>query len=287
MADIHVKAEKDYMNGMKYQDIADKYNVTINTVKSWKNRYGWNRKGCTQKKKKVCTQNLANKDTIFESKNDGTKQTLQNGELSTEQQMFCIYYSRTFNATQSYLNAYGCRYSTALTNGPALLGNTRIKSEIERLKEMKRQQIITGTSDIIELQMRIAFADIGNYLMFGRTEVLGKSGDMIEVNTVDLKESTGVDTQLISEVKEGRDGISVKLKDSQRALDWLARYFEMNPLDKHKIDYDNRKLELEIIKAEMLAKEGEHEEDQDTGNNFIDALNSNADEVWSDENESE
>ena len=27
-------AEKDYMSGMKYKDIADKYGVTKNTVKS-------------------------------------------------------------------------------------------------------------------------------------------------------------------------------------------------------------------------------------------------------------
>lgn len=46
-------AEKDYIAGMKYKDIADKYEVSINTVKSWKNRY-WNKeKGCTQKAKKV------------------------------------------------------------------------------------------------------------------------------------------------------------------------------------------------------------------------------------------
>ena len=42
-------AEQDYMNGMKYKDIADKYGVSLNTVKSWKKRYNWDRKGCTQK----------------------------------------------------------------------------------------------------------------------------------------------------------------------------------------------------------------------------------------------
>lgn len=61
------------------------------------------------------------------SVDDGTKDTLQNDDLTPEQQIFCVYYSRTFNATQSYQSAYGCQYSTALTNGPALLGNTRIK----------------------------------------------------------------------------------------------------------------------------------------------------------------
>lgn len=49
-------AEKDYKNGMKYKEIADKYGVTINTVKSWKQRYNWTREGA-EKKTSVCTQN--------------------------------------------------------------------------------------------------------------------------------------------------------------------------------------------------------------------------------------
>ena len=32
-------AELDYKAGMKYKDIAEKYGVTVNTVKSWKQRY--------------------------------------------------------------------------------------------------------------------------------------------------------------------------------------------------------------------------------------------------------
>lgn len=44
-------AEQDYIAGMKYKEIAEKYNVSINTVKSWKTRYGW-QKVCTQMIKK-------------------------------------------------------------------------------------------------------------------------------------------------------------------------------------------------------------------------------------------
>jgi uncharacterized protein YjcR len=43
MAEAHKAAEKDYMTGMKYKDIAEKYGVTINTVKSWKQRHGWSK----------------------------------------------------------------------------------------------------------------------------------------------------------------------------------------------------------------------------------------------------
>lgn len=44
---------------MKYKDIAEKYNVSLNTVKSWKTRYKWsrdNKKGVHTKRKKVRTQ---------------------------------------------------------------------------------------------------------------------------------------------------------------------------------------------------------------------------------------
>lgn len=47
-------AALDYMAGMKYKDIAEKYGTTVNTVKSWGRRYGWaQKKGC----KKGCIQN--------------------------------------------------------------------------------------------------------------------------------------------------------------------------------------------------------------------------------------
>lgn len=52
----HELAEQDYLQGMKYKDIADKHEVSINTVKSWKTRYKWNRKGVHTKEEKVCTQ---------------------------------------------------------------------------------------------------------------------------------------------------------------------------------------------------------------------------------------
>ena len=73
---------------------------------------------------------------------DGTKATLQNDDPTPEQQMFCIYYSRTFNAAQSYQKAYGCSYESAIANGSRLLTNDKVRAEIERLKEIKRQQIV-------------------------------------------------------------------------------------------------------------------------------------------------
>ncbi|ENY8888390.1 TPA: helix-turn-helix domain-containing protein [Clostridioides difficile] len=43
-------AHEDYLKGLKYKEIAEKYNVSLSTVKSWATRY-WKQKGCNQSKK--------------------------------------------------------------------------------------------------------------------------------------------------------------------------------------------------------------------------------------------
>ena len=244
------------MAGMKYKDIAEKYGTTINTVKSWKKRYAWNRDGAP-KEKRVCTQNKKGAQVEKIQIDDGTKETLQNTDLTSEQQMFCIYYSRTFNAAQSYQKAYGCQYTTAVAHGYKLLSNVVVRAEIERLKEIKRQQIVASADDIVELQMRIAFADIGIYMSFGRenVSVMGAFGPVKdpetgeymkkEVNAIRLNESDMVDTQIIQEVKQGRDGVSIKLADKQKAFDWLTKYFLMHPESKYRAEYEKRKAEKE------------------------------------------
>jgi len=239
------KAEQDYMAGMKYKDIAEKYGTTINTVKSWKKRYAWSRGEGAHKEEKVCTQKSKGAPKKEAPIDDGTKETLQNDDLTPEQQMFCIYYSRTFNAAQSYQKAYGCSYESAIANGSRLLTNDKVRAEIKRLKEIKRQQIVADADDIVELQMRIAFADIGNYVSFGQKEVTDiETDETYMVSVVDLKESKNTDTQLIQEVKRGKDGVSVKLADKQKAIDWLSKYFLVHPDDKYKAEFDKKRAEV-------------------------------------------
>lgn len=236
------KAEQDYMAGMKYKDIAEKYGTTINTVKSWKKRYEWSRGEGAHKTEKVCTQKRKGAPKTTAPIDDGTKETLQNDDLTPEQQMFCIYYSRTFNAAQSYQKAYGCGYESAIANGSRLLTNDKVRAEIERLKEIKRQQIVAGADDIVELQMRIAFADAGNYATFGNNGI----------NWVHIANSDTVDTQIIQEIKEGQTGVSIKLADKQKAIDWLTKYFLLHPDDKYKAEFDKKRAEVEDDASERI-----------------------------------
>ncbi len=231
------KAYEMYKDGMKLIDIASELQLPPGTVRRWKSTYGWDNERSDDKSERS--------DVAKEKKNahidDGTKETLQNKELTPEQQLFCIYYSRTFNAGQSYQKAYGCAHISALTNGPRLLGNDCVRAEIERLKELKRQQIMISEDDIVELQMRIAGADMGNYVSFG------KKG-------VKLHESETTDTQIIQEVKEGKSGVSIKLSDRQKAIDWLSKYFLMHPESKYKAEYERKRAEVNENAGEEILK---------------------------------
>lgn len=243
------KAYEMYRQGMKLVDIAAELDVPPGTVRRWKSTHGWDSERSGSRSERSDKKRTEKKPIV----DDGTKETLQNNDLTPEQQMFCIHYSRTFNAAQSYQKAYGCSYQTAMVNGCLLLRNTKVRAEIERLKELKRQQIVTGTEDIVELQMRIAFADIGNYLSFGQKEITDPDTDeTYMISTVDLRESKDTDTQLIQEVKRGKDGVSVKLADKQKAIDWLTKYFLMHPESKYKAEYERKRAEVKDNAGEEI-----------------------------------
>ncbi|MEM5662315.1 phage terminase small subunit [Bacillus cereus] len=78
MKQKHELAQEDYMQGMKYKDIAEKHHVSVNTVKSWKTRYKWDRKGVHTNNEKVRTQKktgapINNKNAVGNSGNKNPK----------------------------------------------------------------------------------------------------------------------------------------------------------------------------------------------------------------------
>ena len=245
------KAYEMYRQGMKLVDIADALEVPPGTVRRWKSTHGWDAERSPSESERSGKKKQVKKSPV----DDGTKDTLQNDELTPEQQLFCVYYSKTFNAAQSYQKAYGCTYESALCSGPGLLGNVRVRAEIERLKELKRQQIVTGTEDVVELQMRIAFADIGNYLSFSEKEFTDPETEEVRsISNINLKQSTDTDMQLIKEVKDGRYGVSIKLEDRQKAINWLTKYFLMHPESKYRAEYEKKRAEANDNSTEDILK---------------------------------
>ncbi|MGE9751375.1 phage terminase small subunit [Bacillus inaquosorum] len=79
MAEKHIQAYKDYVKGMKYKDLAEKYEVSVNTIKSWKQRHGWERKKGAPSEKSVHTKKggqPGNKNAV--GNNGGAPQRNQN-----------------------------------------------------------------------------------------------------------------------------------------------------------------------------------------------------------------
>ena len=245
------KAYELYKSGMKLVDIADQLGKPEGTIRRWKNTYNWDaeRSDCKANENERLASRRIKKQQCGD---DGTKATLQNDDLTPERQMFCIYYSKTFNATQSYLNAFHCSYDTANAEGYKLLVKPCIRKEIERLKEIKRQQIIAGADDIVELQMRIAFGDIGDALEFTQEERELPDGNSTMVNVLRAKDSNMVDTQLIKSVTEGRNGLTVVMKDEQKAIEWLSKYFLMHPDDKYKAEFVKKRAEVKDDTADQI-----------------------------------
>lgn len=269
----YILAEADYVVGMKYKDIAAKYGVSINTVKSWKKRYAWSRDkktGCIQK---GCTQNKKGahkKEAVAED----VSQVVINDELTDQQQLFCLYQSRMFNYTKAYMKAYpGCTYASAAVLGSRLMKNPVIRKEIEQLKQNHMNRELLKQEDIFQKYMDIAFADMNDFMSFGQEEIETDYGPRM-VNSVRLKESDQVDGTLITEVKQGRDGVSVKLADRMKAIDWLADHMDIATAE--------QKAKIEQIRAKTAIMSGTSEEEtEDDG--FIEALKGEVADVWEEE----
>lgn len=274
---------KQHNGEILLKDIATQLDVSESTVRSWKNRYKWDNEISATSQKNKC--NVANKKVIKENKETHTKKLkkIENSlsdELTEKQRLFCIYYIENFNATKAYQKAYDCDYQTANRCGSRLLVNVGIKQEIDRLtNECLEEQEINSkllSKRIFQKYIDIAFANITDYITFGKQEREGEFGSYT-VNYVDLKDSNNVDGSLISEVSQGKDGIKIKLQDKMKALQWLSDRTDMLS------DKDRYKLDLEITKTElaMLKQGGDEGEVEDDG--FIEALKGTIDEVWSDD----
>lgn len=250
----------DHQNGMKYKDIAAKYDVSINTVKSWKSR----------KWKEPPEEKVATKEKKVAHKKE-MQPVIDNDDLTEQQKLFCLYYLECFNATKAYQKAYQCDYTTANSHGYRMLSNVVIKEELYRLKAELQQDVFLDAKDLIQEYMKQAFSDITDFTEFGQEIVQFSDGSEGPVSFVRLKDSDSVDGSLIQEVKKGKDGVSVKLYDKQKAMSELMKYLG-----------GDRLREAQIAVAIAKNKDGSEEFDmEDDG--FLAALESEGEELWPEE----
>ena len=250
------EAHKLYKGGMKLVEIASQLDVPAGTVRRWKSTYHWDGEHQSERSQKKSERSESKKNVTDKAVADEVKQVIQNTDLTDKQQLFCIYYIRCFNATKAYQKAYGCGYTTAVTNGPALLGNTRIKEEILQLKQDRLNREFLSESDIFQKYMDIAFADIN---------------DFVDISAGFVTAKDGIDGTIVSEVSNTQSGVKIKLADRMKALQWLTDHMDLAT--------EKQKAEIALLKAKVQIDDGE--EIADDG--FLDALNGTAAEDWGDE----
>lgn len=265
-----------YRQGVLLKDIAAQLGVPAGTVRRWKSTYKWEDSERSQKE----SERSQNKKSILK---DDIESVNENVNLTEKQRLFCMFYVRCFNATRAYQKVYECSYNTAMVEGFNTLRNPKIQNEIQRLKQSRLNRELLDESDIFQKYMDIAFADVTDFVEFGQDEeyVIGPYG-VVEIkdpetgekkpltqkiNTVRFKESKDVDGTLISEIKNGRNGASIKLADRMRALDWLADHMDLAT--------DEQKARIAALKMKSAPDEPE-----ETDTSYVDALKALVDKAW-------
>ena len=142
------QAEKDYLSGMKYKDIAEKYQVSINTVKSWKNRYGWqrtpNKKGAHKVEKRVHTK----------PKKGAHKNKGNSDELTPQQELFAqLVGGKRIPLYRAYQAAYSATkpsLATAMSKSSRLAKDPKIASRIGKISQETARKYHWSTESVID-----------------------------------------------------------------------------------------------------------------------------------------
>ena len=291
-----IRAEFE-LSDISLKDLAEKHGIKPATLRSRKNREKWQKRGspddATQRKKNA-TRNATQRKNVATKK--AVEELEENETLSEQQKQFCLEYSRYPNATKAYLKAYGCSWQTANAHAWELVGKRGIQEELKRIREARSKDWLIDDGTIIQEWLKMAFSDITDYVEFRPVFVdyakddegmpkLDEFGEMIPIyrNEVHFKDSNQVDGTIIQEVKKGKDGVSIKLYDKQRALDTLLKL--MSGGDAHKADMLQIQIEkarLELAEAKANALGGDDGMDDD---GFLSAIDQSLDAVWGDPDE--
>ncbi|WP_242298642.1 terminase small subunit [Bacillus cereus group sp. BfR-BA-01424] len=262
-------------------DIAAELNLKPSQIRKWKSQDKWDEQmngNVTIAKRSVT--NVKNPKT-----KEKLKEILEDEELTEKERLFCLYYVKYFNGTQAALKS-GYSKDGAHVQASRLLRRERVSSYIKELKGELVENVFVEAMDVLNEYIKIAFADITNYVTFGQREVelepeerttVDEEGNKISefvtetrmMNFVDLQDHEMVDGSIITEVKQGRDGVTIKLADKMKALDKLSLYFDLFPDNfKRKVDEERlhmqqeaQKVQIEKAKAEIQMLTGDEDGD--------------------------
>lgn len=238
-SEASIEAEKMYHDGMRPIDIAKKIGKPPGTVRRWKSEQGWDNKNERSEKEEIkANVRKPNREKRTRAVAEEVEQVINNPDLTDKQRLFCILYVKYRNKTKAYQKAYDTSWDTANSHAYKLWSNEGVRKEIERLLGEYRAEIDLDIKDLFQWYLDIARADINDFVEISKNEIK-------------VKDKTKIDGVLISEIKEGQFGISVKLQDRLKAMEWLGQHIGLAD--------EEQRARIEVLKAK--AQEEKQEDD--------------------------
>ena len=150
-------------------------------------------------------------------------------KLTARQARFVDEYLVDFNATQAAIRA-GYTARSAEVTAAKLLRNAKVQAEISRRqKDLQKRTEVTQERVVRELA-RVAFSNATNAVQVQPRTIVGADGKEIVIQTVVLTataELTDDQRAAISQIKQGANGIEIKMYDKLKALELLGRHIGM------------------------------------------------------------
>lgn len=252
------QAKSLYDKGLKLIEISSQLNVPEGTVRSWKNRYHWDcnvaKEKCNVAKKRGGQPK--NKNAVGNTGGAAppeNKNAVKTGEFET------LFFDCLEPDEQKLIQAVQPDKEQLLLQEIQLLTvrERRMLKRIESLKLLEQTSDPEDDQGEDELEKAPPGMSVTKY----------KSG-MEKGKPTLLREYEGI----LGQIQSIEDALTRVQARRQRAIEAL-----------HKFGYDAAHLELETMKfeLELLKQDGQNEDDTDDG--FLEAMNASAENVWGDE----
>jgi phage terminase small subunit len=163
--------------------------------------------------------------------------------LTAKMIRFAEEYIVDLNATQAAIRA-GYSERTAKSIGQENLTKPDLQEYIQQLMDERSKRTEITADMVLKEYAKIGFSNITDYLKVEEKEVQTDVGSIM-MQGVTIFETDHIEREkldAVAEIKQTRDGISLKLHDKKGALDSMARHLGMFS-DKMTVDVNIRKLE--------------------------------------------
>ena len=150
-------------------------------------------------------------------------------KLTAKQRRFVDEYLVDFNVTQAAIRA-GYSKRSAHVTGAETLRNPKVAAEIARRQRDLQVRTEVSQDRVVRELMRVAFADMADYAQVQPYSVVNEDGiEVVKQLVTFTKTSALTDDQraAIANIKQGANGIEVKLWDKLKALELLGRHIGM------------------------------------------------------------